>query len=220
MSANVQLLENSHGSLLWMFPPSYRSQKDFGWFVGPPVCSSGYLPASVVEQELYRRHKYLPQVILQPLHRSPEESLKKRAYLPQRVTWRLTSGLQKGRLTGSSARLWIVRTQMKRPSVRTSPSPRTTVKMLNASSEQPSLAEKKHYTDHQAHSNFSIRVFFLPMRFRFSPIHPKCGNTLYCPEINFSPQYNNFFPKNVENHYNMPLLSWIMLIQKMNYYLC
>lgn len=42
MIANVQRPENSHlGSLLWMFPPSYRSQKDFGSFVGPAVCSSG-----------------------------------------------------------------------------------------------------------------------------------------------------------------------------------
>lgn len=53
MVANVQVSENSHGSLLWMFPPSYRSQKDFGSFVGRAVCNSGYLPSSVVEQELF-----------------------------------------------------------------------------------------------------------------------------------------------------------------------
>lgn len=40
--------ENFSASLLWMFPPSYRSQKDFGCFVGPAVPTCFHCRAGTV----------------------------------------------------------------------------------------------------------------------------------------------------------------------------
>lgn len=112
---------------------------------------------------------------MQPLYRSPEESLRKLACLLTAegdLISRIWPAERAPDRQLSSSTDSMYTDEKKGHPFTPSPSRSTTVKMLKLSPEQPSLAERKHYTVHQAHSDFSIRLFFLPMQFRFSPIHP------------------------------------------------